>query len=149
MTDLSDHYMRVRDYARKFSLDESTVYKMIDRGEIKAIRIGKKTLRIPSSELESYLEREATADPKALSLEERVEAFRKANGKDPGSFVDAWRSGEIEDTPENGISISSSRATRLRKARRRWPRICASSWASTSAQSLRVSSSRFAFRHPL
>ncbi len=23
MTELSDHYMRVRDYARKFSLDES------------------------------------------------------------------------------------------------------------------------------
>src|SRR5215208_6865064 len=51
MTELSDHYMRVRDYARRFSLDESTVYKMIERGEIKAIRIGKKTLRIPSSEL--------------------------------------------------------------------------------------------------
>jgi excisionase family DNA binding protein len=32
--------MRVRGYARRFSLDESTVYKMIDRGEIKAIRIG-------------------------------------------------------------------------------------------------------------
>jgi len=27
MTELSDHYMRVRDYARRFSLDESTVYK--------------------------------------------------------------------------------------------------------------------------
>lgn len=101
MTELSDHYMRVRDYARKFSLDESTVYKMIDRGEIKAIRIGKKTLRIPSSELERYLEREPIGNPKAASLGERVEAFRKANGKDPGFFVDAWRSGEIEDTPEN------------------------------------------------
>jgi excisionase family DNA binding protein len=39
MTELSDHYMRVRDYARKFSLDESTVYKMIERGEIKAPRL--------------------------------------------------------------------------------------------------------------
>jgi len=101
MTELADHYMRVRDYARRFSLDESTVYKMIERGEIKAIRIGKKTLRIPSSELERYLEREPTAKPGAVSLGERVEAFRKANGKDPRSFVDAWRSGEIEDTPEN------------------------------------------------
>jgi len=101
MTELSDHYMRVRDYARRFSLDESTVYKMIERGEIKAIRIGKKTLRIPSSELERYLEREPTGKAEAHPLGERVEAFLKANGKDPGSFVDAWRSGEIEDTPEN------------------------------------------------
>lgn len=101
MTELSDHYMRVRDYARRFSLDESTVYKMIDRGEIKAIRIGKKTLRIPSSELERYLDREPTVDSEAASLEERVEAFRKANGRDPGSFVDAWRTAEIEDTAEN------------------------------------------------
>lgn len=101
MTELSEHYMRVRDYARRFSLDESTVYKMIERGEIKAIRIGKKTLRIPSSELERYLEHEPTAEPEAAPLGERVEAFRKANGKDPGSFVDAWRSGKIEDTPGN------------------------------------------------
>ena len=117
MSELSDHYMRVRDYARKFSLDESTVYKMIDRGEIKAIRIGKKTLRIPSSELERYLEREPTSPSKALSLRERAEAFRKANGKDPGSFVDAWRSGEIEDTPENAEVAIEALALRTALAR--------------------------------
>jgi len=49
MTELSDHYMRVRDYARRFSLDESTVYKMIDRGEIKAIRIARRPPRTPRS----------------------------------------------------------------------------------------------------
>lgn len=101
MTELSAHYMPVRDYARRFSLDESTVYKMIERGEIKAIRIGKKTLRVPSSELERYLEREPTAEPGIASLKERVKAFRKANGKDPAPFVDAWRRGEIKDTAEN------------------------------------------------
>jgi excisionase family DNA binding protein len=118
MTELSDHYMRVRDYARRFSLDESTVYKMIERAEIKAIRIGKKTLRIPSSELERYLEREPTADPEALSLEKRAEAFRKANGKDPGSFVDAWRSGSTEDTPENAEVALEAVALRTALARR-------------------------------
>lgn len=120
MTELSDHYMRVRDYARKFSLDESTVYKMIDRGEIKAIRIGKKTLRIPSSELERYLKREPTEEPEAASLGSlgnRVEEFRKANGKDPASFVDAWRSGEIEDTPENAEIAIEALALRTALAR--------------------------------
>jgi excisionase family DNA binding protein len=119
MTELSDHYMRVRDYARRFSLDESTVYKMIDRGEIKAIRIGKKTLRIPSSELERYLERGPTSDREAAPVEERVEAFRKANGKDPGSFVDAWRSGEIEDTPANAEVAIEALALRTALDRRR------------------------------
>lgn len=117
MTELSDHYMRVRDYARRFSLDESTVYKMIERGEIKAIRIGKKTLRIPSSELERYLEREPTAEPGAASLGERVAVFRKANGKDPAAFIDAWRNGEIEDTPENAEVALEALALRTAQAR--------------------------------
>lgn len=67
MTELSDHYMCVRDYARRFCLDESTVYRMIDRGEIKAIRIGKKTLRLPSSELGRYQDRDAQPDTPARS----------------------------------------------------------------------------------
>ena len=118
MTELSDLYMRVRDYARRFSLDESTVYKMIERGEVKAIRTGKKTLRIPSSELERYLDREPATDTEPVPLEERVEAFRKANGKDPGSFVDAWRSGKIEDTPENAEVAIKALALRTALARR-------------------------------
>lgn len=118
MAELSDHYMRVRDYARRFSLDESTVYKMIERGEIKAIRIGKKTLRIPSSELERYLDREPAADLEAASLGEKVETFRKANGKDPNSYVDAWRGGEIEDTPENAEVALEALALRTALARR-------------------------------
>lgn len=117
MTELSDHYMRVRDYARKFSLDESTVYKMIERGEVKAIRIGKKTLRIPSSELERYLEREPVSEPDATALNERVDAFRKRNGRDPGSFVDAWRMGEIEDTPDNAEVAIEALALRTALAR--------------------------------
>jgi excisionase family DNA binding protein len=119
MTELSDHYMRVRDYARKFSLDESTVYKMIDRGEIKAIRIGKKTLRIPSSELERYLEREPAAEPEAASLEGRAEAFREKSGKDPGSFVEAWRKGEIEDNARNAEVAIEALALRTALARQR------------------------------
>jgi len=118
MTELSDHYMRVRDYAHRFSLDESTVYKMIERGEIKAIRIGKKTLRIPSSELERYLDREPTVDLEAVSLEEKVETFCKANGKDPDSYVDAWRGGEIEDTPENAEVAIEALALRSALTRR-------------------------------
>jgi len=121
MTELSDHYMRVRDYARKFSLDESTVYKMIDRGEIKAIRIGKKTLRIPSSELERYLEGGPSSDLDTARLDERVEAFREKSGSDPSSFVEAWRKGKIEDIPENAEVAIEALALRTALARQRVP----------------------------
>lgn len=75
--------------------------------------------RIPSSELERYLEREPTEDPTAALLSKRVEAFREANGKDPGPFVDAWRSGKIEDTPENAEVALEALALRTALARQR------------------------------
>jgi len=54
MDRIDEHYLRVREYAQRFNLSESAVYKKIERGEIRAIRIGK-TVRIPSSEMERYL----------------------------------------------------------------------------------------------
>jgi excisionase family DNA binding protein len=54
MARVDDHYLRVRDYAERFNLSESAVYEKIERGEIKAIRIGK-TVRIPSAEMDRYL----------------------------------------------------------------------------------------------
>lgn len=63
------------------------------------------------------MEREPTADPEAFSLEARVDAFRKANGKDPDVFVEAWRSGEIEDTPENAEVALEGLALRTALAR--------------------------------
>ncbi len=117
MSDLSDHYIRVRDYAREFSLDESTVYKMIERGEIKAIRIGKKTLRIPSTELERYLYPEPAAQSESAGLDQRVEAFHKETGRDAGSFVEAWRKGEIEDNAKNAEVAIEALALRAALAR--------------------------------
>lgn len=121
MTDLSDHYIRVSDYASRFALDESTVYKMIERGEIKAIRIGKKTLRIPSRELSRYLESEPSAELDSDGLDERAEAFREKTGRDPGPFVEAWRKGEIEDNAENAEIAIEALALRTALARQHVP----------------------------
>lgn len=107
MTSLDEHYLRVRDYAARFSLSESAVYKKIDRGEIKAIRIGK-AVRIPSSEMDRYLhptqtfqERGAPRDSKPRDLDERVARFEHDTGHSPAEYVRAWRSGGIGDTPGN------------------------------------------------
>jgi excisionase family DNA binding protein len=107
MSRLDDHYIRVRDYAERFGFDESTVYKKIDRGEIEAIRIGK-SVRIPSSELERYLNPTATLkelgapeDGEPTGLADRVAKFEEETGRSPKDYVAAWRTDEIEDTPEN------------------------------------------------
>jgi excisionase family DNA binding protein len=107
MARVDEHYLRVRDYAERFNLDESTVYKKIDRGEIRAIRIGR-TVRIPSSEMDRYLQptellREdgIPEDDRPVKLAERVAGFERASGRSARDYVAAWRSGKIKDTPEN------------------------------------------------
>jgi excisionase family DNA binding protein len=99
-------YLRVSEYARHFHLDPSTVYKKIERGEIRSIRIGK-TIRIPSSEVERHLDpagarsQLGTAqDSQPRHLTAQLARFEEAAGRTPSGFVEAWRGGQIEDTPE-------------------------------------------------
>jgi excisionase family DNA binding protein len=107
MARVDDHYLRVRDYAERFNLSESAVYKKIERGEIKAIRIGK-TVRIPSSEIDRYLNptsmleaQGAPRDGEPHNLQDRVARFEERSGRAPADYVLAWRSGEIDDDAEN------------------------------------------------
>ena len=107
MSRVDEHYLRVRDYAERFSLSESAVYKKIDRGEIRAIRIGK-TVRIPSSEMERYLtptrlltDDSIPRDGEPHGLADRVARFEEETGSTPGTYVKQWRSHGIEDTPAN------------------------------------------------
>jgi excisionase family DNA binding protein len=107
MDRIDEHYMRVRDYAQRFNLSESAVYKKIDRGEIRAIRIGK-TVRIPSSEMERYLnptevlqQAGPPQDGQPPRLDDRAAQFTKETGLTPAEYVERWRSGDIPDTPES------------------------------------------------
>jgi excisionase family DNA binding protein len=107
MARVDEHYLRVRDYAMRFSLSESAVYKKIDRGEIRSIRIGK-TVRIPSSEVDRFLNPKQLLhhegpprDGEPRNLADRVARFEKEAGSSPAEYVEAWRSQRIEDTPEN------------------------------------------------
>lgn len=104
---MDEHYIRVRTFAERFDLSESAVYKKIERGEIKAIRIGK-TIRIPSPEMERYLhpvrvleEEGSPRDGEPHNLGDTLARFEEQTGRRPGDFVEAWRSGEIEDNSEN------------------------------------------------
>ena len=56
MTDIDKQYWKIKDFADHFGLDKSTVYNQIERGEIRAIRIGKTALRIPTDEVKRILD---------------------------------------------------------------------------------------------
>jgi excisionase family DNA binding protein len=107
MSRVDEHFLRVRDYAARFNLSESAVYKKIERKEIRAIRIGK-TVRIPSSEMERYLaptagfeEAGAPQNGEPENLSDRTARFEEEAGCSPGEYAEAWRTGTIEDTPDN------------------------------------------------
>ena len=53
---LERQYWKIKDFADHFGLDKSTVYNQIERGEIRAIRVGKTALRIPTDEVKRILD---------------------------------------------------------------------------------------------
>lgn len=113
------HYWKPRELAEHLGLDTSTVYKKIEKGEIKALRIGAKALRIPKDEVERILSgvAEQRAEPRALA--DRVARFEQRTGMEIGQFIELWRSGQVEDTPENAREAIEALA--LREALRGMP----------------------------
>ena len=106
------HYLKPSDIARRLSVHRSYVYGLINDGTLPHIRIGK-AVRVPAAAFEAFVRaREAEAatagkevvtgagSPEA-ELESRRAAFEDAVGIDPFEFVEAWKHGDIEDTPKN------------------------------------------------
>jgi excisionase family DNA binding protein len=86
MARFDEHYLRVSDYAERFGVSESAVTRRSERGEIKAIRIGK-PVRIPSAEIDRYLnptsvleEQGAPRDGEPHNLQDRVARFEERSG---------------------------------------------------------------------
>lgn len=114
-TDVDRLYLRVEDVSSRLGLDVSTIYKMCKTREIPSIKIGSKSVRIPALAFEAYLrqlELEATSSAQEVhrgegsadlptQLQERAEAFAGKSGLGVYEFADKWRTGQIEDTPEN------------------------------------------------
>lgn len=106
------HYLKPSDIARRLSVHRSYVYGLIKQGTLPHIRIGK-AVRVPAAAFEAYVrareeealeagkEVVATTDSAEAGLESRRIAFEDAVGMDPFAFVEAWKRGDIEDTPEN------------------------------------------------
>ena len=57
-------YLSARDFARRLSISPAMVTALVQRGEVKAIRVGR-LVRIPLSEVERF-EREAEVRPERV-----------------------------------------------------------------------------------
>lgn len=112
MTDLDRQYWKIREFAEHFGLDRSTVYNKIERGEIRAIRIGKTALRIPAEEVQRILDSFVAPREQPGDLKARVRDFQDRMGRSPAGFAAAWREGEIEDTPQNAREAIEALALR-------------------------------------
>jgi excisionase family DNA binding protein len=128
MNRFDDSYLRPSDIAQRLALHRSQVYKLIKDGTLPHIRIGR-AVRVPAPAFEAYLRslhapgETAGADRRMTSasgdVASRLAAFQAATGGDPSAYLDAWKSGEIADTPEHAeLAID---ALALRAALRRQP----------------------------
>src|ERR1700691_742205 len=112
MTDFDKQYWKIKEFAEHFGLDRSTVYNQIERGEIRAIRVGKTALRIPTDEIMRILNSFATPREQPHDLDARVRQFQARTGRTPADFAAAWREGKIEDTPQNARDAIEALALR-------------------------------------
>jgi excisionase family DNA binding protein len=115
MPDLDKQYWKIKDFADHFGLDKSTVYNQIDRGEIRAIRIGKTALRIPTDEVKRILGSFVEPHEQLQDLDARTQEFQARTGRTPTDFTAAWREGKIEDSPQNASDAIEALALREAK----------------------------------
>jgi excisionase family DNA binding protein len=111
MNAFDDSYLRPSDIAKRLALHRSQVYKLIKDGTLPHIRIGR-AVRVPAPALEAYLRSLRTSPPETAGTDRtttsasgdvasRLAAFQAATGGGPSAYIDAWKSGEIADTPEH------------------------------------------------
>jgi excisionase family DNA binding protein len=109
-------YLKAREVAEMLSLDITTVYKMCEEKVIPSLRIGKKAVRIPRGALNAYLAQQQGQEIPGLALlaavraegidpvtalEDQAREFYGRGGCSAHQYAERWRSGQIEDTPEN------------------------------------------------
>ena len=51
----TSHFLTVEEVAEKLRLGERTIYRLIERGELKAVKISRKAYRISREDLDNFL----------------------------------------------------------------------------------------------
>ena len=106
MTDAAD-CLTIPEVAERLQMTPDGVYKLIQRGKLKAIRISERKTRIAAAALaeyeaatqawvERYLDEYA-----ATAVDNPEEDFVSATGQTPDAWLAAWKRDELEDSAEN------------------------------------------------
>jgi excisionase family DNA binding protein len=65
-TETTDTWMRVPEAAAYFRVPRSRMYDLIQRGELPAVRIGERSIRVNRKEIERFLAENRRIDPGAV-----------------------------------------------------------------------------------
>jgi excisionase family DNA binding protein len=68
-----DEFLTANEIAAQLKLNKQTVYNWIDRGELPAVRVGSRRVRVRRADLERFLDAGATdrgADPEPIEVDE-------------------------------------------------------------------------------
>jgi excisionase family DNA binding protein len=99
-------YLTVSEVAADLGITRHGVYKLIERGKLKAIRRTERNLRVSRLALDAYRRRlngEASAAKVAGLVDVAAEAaaFETETGLAPAEWERQWKADHIEDTAEN------------------------------------------------
>lgn len=104
-------YLTVAEVADELEMTPSGVYKLIQRGRLKAIRKTAHGTRIARIALDAYLRRVAGEEPLPIasvgdgnpSLSDLRAEFERETGRTPEQWQRLWKDDQIEDTHANMI----------------------------------------------
>jgi excisionase family DNA binding protein len=84
----NDELLSVAEVAEKLKLNEQTVRNWIDRGELAAVRLGSRRVRIYASELGRFIaESSAAARPDAAKAQDSFEAALEFLSRDADGYT--------------------------------------------------------------
>ena len=94
---MPDEFLTVAEIATLLKLNDQTVRNMIDRGEIPAVRVGSRRVRVLRSDLDAFLaegRRLTQKSPTRIAFDDALGVTSKAlRGKDDDRSTEALRSG--------------------------------------------------------
>lgn len=108
--------MTVEEVAVELDISASGVYKLIERGKLKAIRRSERGVRVSVIALEAYRRAINTPSvkaqrPRAVATRDGLAAsFEAHTAMSPQSWLAAWKRDEIEDSPEHMRSTMAALA---------------------------------------
>lgn len=101
-------YLSVAEVATELGMSTSGVYKLIQRGKLRAIKRSERGTLVPRIALGAYRRRLKYGPPpppplvvEHVDLATLTQEFRDATGAEPEEWMEAWKADRIEDTAEN------------------------------------------------